>query len=103
MIWDLGFGIWDLGLESKIEREIYFLQSKIQNLKFKSGAARVRETRAANFTEGFTVGYAEMIGKRQFLLVGDCASRQISPLIYQLALKLFSPDAENQTSWPRVR
>jgi hypothetical protein len=95
--------IWDLGLEFKIEREIYFLQSKIQNLKFKSGAARVRETRAANFTEGFTVGYAEMIGKRQFLLVGDCASRQISPLIYQLALKLFSPDAENQTSWPRVR
>jgi hypothetical protein len=31
----------------------------------KSGAACVRETQAANFTEGLTVGYAEMIGKRQ--------------------------------------
>ena len=46
-------------------------KSKIQNLK--CGAACVRETQAANFTEGLTVGYAEMIGKRQFVLVGDCA------------------------------
>jgi hypothetical protein len=45
-------------------------KNQIPNLK--CGAACVRETQAANFSEGFTVGYAEMIGKRQLFLVGDC-------------------------------
>ena len=58
-------------------------KSEFPTPNLKCGAARVRETRAANFTEGFTVGYAELIGKRQFFwLVIVPADKFLRLLIY---------------------
>ena len=61
--YDLGFGMSEFGFVSEL---LNMRQSELPNPNLKCGAACVRETQAANFMEGFTVGYAEMIGKRRF-------------------------------------
>ena len=116
-IWDLGFGIWDLGFGilgsgnwaiGELSHKWIDLchsnpKSAIPNPKFKMWCGLCSGNTGREFYGRFTVGNAEMIGKRQLFLVGDCASGQISPLTYSLALELFSPYAGSRTSWLRVR